>query len=92
MPTLTGSGTPRYVAGISTSGDFFSVFGVAPYLGRFYGLDEELHGPTNIAVLSYGLWREITGGDRGVIGCTLRIDDSSYTLIGVAPPSPDFSQ
>ena len=87
---LTGSGTPRYVAGISTSGDFFSVFQVAPYLGRFYGLDEELHGPTNIAVLSYGLWREITGGDRGVIGRTLRIDDSSYTVIGVAPPGFEY--
>ncbi|HEX4681250.1 MAG TPA: ABC transporter permease [Gemmatimonadaceae bacterium] len=87
---LAGSGIPRYVAGTSTSGDFFRVFRVTPYLGRFYGLEDELHGPTNIAVLSYGLWREITGGDRTVIGRTLRLDDSSYTVIGVAPPGFEY--
>lgn len=87
---LTGMAQPRYISGITTSGDFFGVFGIAPYVGRFYGGRAELDGPSDVAVLGYGLWRDLTGGDRRIVGKTIRLNDSSFTVIGVAPPGFEY--
>jgi predicted permease len=87
---LTGSGEPRHIAAVATTGEFFDVFGVHPFAGRFYDRDDERTGATSVVVLSYGLWRDLTGADRHAIGRTLRLNDSSYTIIGVAPPRFEY--
>ena len=43
-----------------------------------------------MAVLSYGFWRDLTGGDRRSIGSTMRLDGESFELIGVLPPDFGF--
>jgi putative ABC transport system permease protein len=87
---LTGSGAPEHIPAVSTTGGFFDVFGIPAYLGRLYTSDDERRGATSVVVLSYDLWRALTGGDVGAIGRTLRLNDSSYTLIGVLPPGFEY--
>jgi putative ABC transport system permease protein len=87
---LTGSGAPEHIPAVSTTGGFFEVFGIPAYLGRLYTSDDERRGATSVVVLSYDLWRALTGGDVGAIGRTLRLNDSSYTLIGVLPPGFEY--
>jgi putative ABC transport system permease protein len=72
--------------GVLVSGRYFEVLNVAPALGRFIspqdepGLDE-----SPVVVLSHAYWQRRFGGDPGVLGKTLVVNESPLTVIGVAP-------
>jgi len=83
---LTGLAAPQRVAAVSTTGGFFDVFGIRPHLGRLYDSADERRGATNVVVLSFELWRDLTGGDDKAIGRRFTLNDSSYTILGVTPP------
>ncbi len=72
---------------IESSGDYFDVMGIKPYLGRFFHRSDE-HGPDSApyVVLSYPYWKTRFQGDRNVVGRTVEINRHSFTIIGVAPP------
>jgi predicted permease len=73
-------------AGVLVSGDYFSVLGALPALGRLIGpQDEPVVGESPVAVLSHAYWRRQFGGDPGVLGRTLSVNGESLTVIGVAP-------
>ena len=84
--TLTGLEQPLHVTGAVVSGDFFSVLGTAPFLGRGFTRDEEKPG-THVVVLSHELWETAFHSDRGIIGRPVTVDNVSYTVIGVMPAS-----
>jgi predicted permease len=70
----------------AVTGNFYSVLGVAPYLGRLIAPDDvDLHGGTapQAAVLGYQFWQRRFGGDPAVIGKTVRIEDHPFTIVGV---------
>lgn len=66
-----------------TSPDFFTVMGVQPFLGRLYGAGRE-EAPA--AVLGYGAWQRIFGGNEAVIGRTVQLTEAQVTIAGVLPP------
>ena len=75
----------RGVAEIA-SGNYFSVLGVTPRLGRTFAEDEDrvpLSKP--VAVISYRCWQDLMSADPDVVGKTIRIDNYPFTVIGVAP-------
>jgi predicted permease len=91
---------PEAAAGFATTGNYFDVLRIHPYLGRFFHASDE-HGPDSAPyiVLSYAYWHSRFQDDRGVVGRIVRIDQHPFTVIGVAPPgfqgtllfiSPDF--
>ena len=82
--TLTGLEQPLHVNGSTVSGDFFSVVGVQPFLGRGFTREEEKPG-TRVIVLSYQLWQSAFHGDRGIVGRAITMDKQSYTVVGVMP-------
>jgi putative ABC transport system permease protein len=82
---LTGNGEPEQVWGVHASGNFFRLLGVTPVLGRDFVPDEELPGHEQVVILSYGLWQQHYGGDQGIIGKNIAVDDKPYTVIGVLP-------
>ena len=49
-----------------------------------------LPGPNAVAVIGYGLWQQLFGGDSKVLGATIRIDGIPLTVVGVAPPGFDY--
>jgi putative ABC transport system permease protein len=83
--TITGNGAPEQVWGSQVSGNFFRMLKVSPILGRDFQAEDERPGREQVVILSYGLWRRHYGGDAGIIGKTINLDDSPYTVIGVLP-------
>jgi len=72
------------VAGRLVTASFFSVLGVRPELGRFFGADEDSVGrAAHVAVLSREFWTRRFGADRAVLGKTLQLGRNVYTVIGV---------
>lgn len=78
--------TATRVAGSLVTGNYFSVLGVRPALGRFFTIDEESETtPEKLVVLGYGFWQRQFGGRTDAIGQTLDIGTAKYTVVGVAP-------
>ncbi|HKI94684.1 MAG TPA: ABC transporter permease, partial [Gemmatimonadales bacterium] len=71
--------------GLFVSAGYFRLLDARPVLGRFFGRDEDRVGQGATVVLGYGLWRRRFGGDTGVVGRTLRIYHTPFTIVGVAP-------
>src|SRR6185503_6563839 len=84
-PILTEMGEPRRLIGARTAGRFFDVFGVRPYLGRFYRPDESENDQHRVVVLSYEFWQDL-GGDRAILGRKLALNGGSYEVVGVMQP------
>jgi len=75
------------VMGMAVSDNYFSVLGVRPVLGRAF-VSQDNHRPSAdpVVVISHGLWQRKFGGDRTVLGQTIRVNNHALTIIGVAPP------
>ena len=82
---LTGQGDPLRVRQAVVTDQFFSVFGAQAVVGRLLGPEDERLA--NTAVLSYGTWVSVFGGDTNVVGRTIRIDDTPLTVVGVVDRS-----
>jgi predicted permease len=91
---------PVVANGFATTGNYFDVLRIHPYLGRFFNASDE-HGPNSAPyiVLTYAYWHSRFQDDRSVVGRIVRLDQHPFTIIGVAPPgfqatllflSPDF--
>jgi predicted permease len=70
-----------------TSGNYFDVLRLQPFLGRFFHASDE-HGPNSAPyiVLSYSYWHTHFQDDRGVVGRVVEVNKYPYTILGVAPP------
>jgi putative ABC transport system permease protein len=89
--TLTGRDAPERIQGARGSADFFKTLGVEPILGRAFQPGEDQPGAANVVLLSYGLWQRRFGGDSSIVGQSLTLNDSPYTVIGVLPPNFQFA-
>jgi predicted permease len=85
QPTLTGAGRPERLEGQRVSAAYFDVLRVPPALGRALQPEDDLRGGPNVAVLSDALWRRRFAADPSIVGRVIRLDDNTYTVIGVAP-------
>jgi predicted permease len=84
--SLTGKGKPERIWGTVASANYFDVLGVRPILGRgFLPQEDEKPGGAPVAVISYRLWQNHFGGNPGVVGQTIEINQHRYSIVGVAP-------
>ena len=65
------------------SGNYFSLLGVRPLLGRLLSPQDDVRGAPAVVVLSYAFWQEAFAGDRNVIGQSMRLNGTVFTVIGV---------
>src|SRR5581483_34514 len=65
---------PQRVDAAGVSWQFFSILGAEPAAGRTFTAEEDQHGVSRVAVLSYGLWQERFGGAADVVGRHIRCD------------------
>ncbi|HET9983236.1 MAG TPA: ABC transporter permease [Longimicrobiales bacterium] len=87
---LTGVGAPRVLRAVQVTGNFFSVLGVKPELGRTLRPEETWRGGERVIVLSHRVWMQDFGGDRGVLGRIARVDGTPYRVVGVMPAGFSF--
>lgn len=87
---LTGSGEPIQIPIARVTPNFFSTLGVQPQLGRIFTEDEGRPEGKPVVVLSDSMWHSHFRGDPGVIGQTVTLDSTPYTIIGVLPANIQF--
>jgi predicted permease len=69
------------------SGTFFSTLGVEPALGRFFTPEDDVtEGNHPVTVISYALWQTAFSGDPNILNHTVKLGDTTFSIIGVAPP------
>ncbi|HEY9402037.1 MAG TPA: ABC transporter permease [Pyrinomonadaceae bacterium] len=86
-PSLTSSdGEPERLPGAAVLGDFYTVLGVEPALGRKFLPEENEEGKHRVVILSHGLWQRSFGGNAGVVGQQIGVNNNQYTVVGVMPP------
>jgi putative ABC transport system permease protein len=85
-------GTPSHVQAGIVSGNYFDVMGLDAVIGRVTNRADD--GPTAapVTVLSFPFWIQHFGGDRRVVGRTLRVNDKLTTIVGVAEAAPLYPQ
>jgi macrolide transport system ATP-binding/permease protein len=78
--------TPRIRGGMMVSGNYFRLLGVELRLGRGFRDDEDqVPGRDAVVVLGPAFWEHEFASDPGVIGKTVRLNGTDFTVIGVAP-------
>jgi predicted permease len=87
---LTGADTPELLEGVRANAGLFRALDVSPILGRYFSDEDDSVGHDNVVVLSNRLWRSRFSGDTTVIGKTINLNSSPYTVVGVMPPTFSF--
>jgi predicted permease len=83
--SLESTGEPRLANAILASGRFFDTLGVRPVLGRVLTDEDDRKGcAAPVAVLSHAFWQREYGGERSVVGRTIKLGRYPYQVIGVA--------
>src|SRR5579864_4186398 len=83
--TLSGNGEPEQVSGNRISPSLVRVLGLTPIGGRAFTDGEERPAAAPVAMIGEGLWKRRFGGDAGVIGRTITLNDVPTTIVGIAP-------
>jgi hypothetical protein len=87
--TLTGRDQPERVQALRTSSPLFHILGAKALMGRLFLPDEDKPGTPPVAILSYGTWKGLFGGDPRIVGRNVILNGKPYAVIGVM--QPEFS-
>ena len=72
------------------TGNYFSVMGLSPILGRALNDGDDGTSVPPVMVLTHDYWMSRFGGDKNVIGRTVIVDNKKVTIVGVVQPAPAF--
>jgi predicted permease len=83
---VAGDGGAERLPAELAGAQFFAMLGASPIIGRTYTeAEDRVGGPSDVVVLSEGLWRSRFGGRRDIVGQTLTIGGRKRTILGVMP-------
>jgi predicted permease len=86
--TFDQAGQKERVTGQLVSGNYFDVLGVKPAMGRtFLPEEDRTPGASPVAVVSHNFWTRRMNADPNAVGKVIKLNDHSFTVIGVAPRS-----
>ena len=72
------------------TGNYFSVMGLSPVLGRAFGPSDDGTAAAPVMMLTHAYWLKRFGGDPGVVGKSVRVGGKTVTIVGVLQPAPYF--
>jgi predicted permease len=75
----------RRLQGMRISANAFGMLGVSPSAGRLLRVDDDRPDAPRVVLLSHAFWLDQFGGESGVIGQALRLNDHEYEVVGVLP-------
>lgn len=87
---LTGSGEPVQVPVARVSPDFFSTLGLRPQLGRGFNDEEGRTEGKPVAILTNAIWRSRFRSEETIVGQSITLDGTPYTIVGVLPANVQF--
>jgi putative ABC transport system permease protein len=88
--TYVREGEPELLGAVNVTGNFFSVLGVKPEVGRGFAWDETWSGNDNVVVLSHAFWVSHFGASPDAVGRTLTFGNTTVEVVGVMPEGFDF--
>ena len=90
---MTGTGEPERITSVPVTGNFFTLLGVEPAIGRSFTKEEFLgkYSAPPAMLLSNSFWRRRFASDPNVVGQKLTLNSQPVTIIGVLPASFDFT-
>ena len=86
---VTGGMDPEQVPAAQVNADFFTLFGASTIHGRTFTADEDRPNGGHVVVLSYGFWQRRFGGDPGIVGRSISLDDVVSLVVGILAPTFD---
>ncbi len=87
---LTGGDEAERIDGAAVSPGMFRILRAQPRIGRAFQDDEDKPGQDSVVILSNGVWQRRFGADPDIAGKTVRLNDQSYTVVGVMPADFTF--
>jgi predicted permease len=85
VPLTMGHGNESEpVLGEVVTGNYFSLLGIGTALGRTFTADEDRAEGDRVAVIGYRFWQRRFGGDPSIVGRTIALNGSQFSVIGVA--------
>ena len=72
------------------TGNYFTVMGLTPVLGRSFDARDDGRGAAPVMMLTHRYWQTRFGGDSAIIGTTVRAGGKPVTIVGVLQPAPDY--
>ncbi|MGE0325137.1 MAG: ABC transporter permease [Polyangiaceae bacterium] len=82
---------PEFVPGANVSADFFELWKQSPLHGRYFTEADDRKGAPRIAVIGSDLWKRRFNSDPAVVGRSITLNGSEYTVVGVAHNGFRFS-
>jgi predicted permease len=83
--TLTGKSAPERIQSGLVAANFFDVIGAKPLLGRTFLPEEDVPNGPQVVLLGEGVWRRSFGADPAIVGQTIQLNASPFTVVGVMP-------
>ncbi len=84
--TMLRGTTPERMFAEFVTGDYFTTLGLQPAQGRFFHPQEDaVPGRDAVAVVAFGAWQRRFGGDPALVGTTIDVNGTAFTVVGVAP-------
>ncbi len=80
---VTVRGHAALARGQLVSGDYFTTLGANALLGRTLLPEDDQPDAPAVAVLSYGYWEQMFGGDTNILGQTIPVNGSRVVIVGV---------
>src|SRR5271167_253847 len=80
-----GTGEGERLSGYMISAGFFTTLGVAPILGRTFRPDDDQLGAAPVVILSGGFWKREFGSSPDIVGKSIILNGTAYTIVGVIP-------
>jgi predicted permease len=87
---LTGTGEPQRINAARISASALPLLGVTPEFGRNFAPEEDRYGSDHVVLVSHALWQSQFGSAPDIVGKTIHLDETAYTVIGVMPASFRF--
>lgn len=85
------NGAERLVS-LRATPSFYRMLQVRPAVGRVFADAEGEPGKNAVVLLSFGFWQRKFGGDRSVVGQTVRLNGNPFQVVGVMPRDFTFLQ
>jgi len=90
--SLSGVNDPREIVVRQVSARYFDMFGVSPIRGRTFLPGEHQSGADPVALLTTDLWTSDYGRDPSVLGRTVLLNGTAYTIVGImGRNAPEFN-
>ncbi|HEY3740288.1 MAG TPA: ABC transporter permease [Bryobacteraceae bacterium] len=83
---IVENGEPELMQAMRVNYDFFDTLRIPMQVGRNFVPEEDTPGNRREAIITDGLWRRRFGADAGIIGRSVKFNETPYKVVGVLPP------